>query len=131
MAQRARSLVKFFLQAQKVVVISLMKYGDPKVEKTEVYIDGKGRVAGKPTQFRFRLGPLSNHMALVLIVPYFELNGQEEPDGDPPITPTARIRVTITNKPPATEPEEVVIDETENGPEDEPGDNPGDVVLIP
>lgn len=132
MAKKANASVKFFLEAKKAVVTVVVekRKGAAKVASAAVYVNKKGREvdAGsiRPRRFSIKDQGDIKHVGYLLVIPFGQEDGTTEPGGDAIDIeiPTARVRVTITNQPPASDPPDVEIDETEDNPQDEPGDDP-------
>ncbi|WP_165243656.1 hypothetical protein [Paludisphaera soli] len=123
---RRNAGVKFFLEAQKAIATVTVKRGRIDVGAAQVFVESQGRRVDAVQHRKVNLGGASDHVVLVVIVPYYEPNGDvlDEPKDPDILGVTANLKVTITNTPPAGEPEEVVIDETDSDAEDLPGDDP-------
>jgi len=133
MSRNANASVKFFLDAKKVLVtvVAKKRKGNPRVKSAVVYVHDKGRRVDlselKPKRFSLKdRGPDGEYIGYLLVIPFYEEDGTKDPDADGirAEVPTARVRVTITNQPPAADPPDVEIDETEQNPQDEPGEDP-------
>lgn len=125
---RLRGRVKFFLASRKVVFVTFMKdVGTITIKRGgEVILDGESRALGRTVVRQVPLGANSKFSILIVGARYADAKGVFT---DTPELPrgviTAQLRTIVTNDPPGPPPPvDHDVDETEQDPQDEPGDDP-------